>query len=104
MPKQETTYRRPKRQTEATAWRHSLSDIARPYDKIRNNDINITEKKIRRSEAENMKRNQDVPISEREIGGANHHELQRSVPWAKTTNCSHREEATAVTERTVDYE
>ena len=61
-------------------------------------------KKNRRSEAENMKRNQDVPISGREIGGENHNELKRSVPWAKTTNCSHREETTAVTERTVDYE
>ena len=37
VPKQEATYRRPKRETEATAWRHSLSDIARPYDKLRNN-------------------------------------------------------------------
>ena len=53
-----------------------------------------------------MKKNNgdNVPISKREIGGENHHELQRSVPWTKTTNCGHREEATAVTERTVDYE
>ena len=31
-------------------------------------------------------------------------ELRRSVPWAKMTNCGHREEATTVTELTVDYE
>ena len=51
-----------------------------------------------------MKINKEVPIFEREIVGENHNELKRSAPWAKTTNCSHREEATAVTERTVDYE
>ena len=38
VPKQETTYRRPKRQIEAAAWRHSLSYIPRPYDKLRNNE------------------------------------------------------------------
>ena len=51
-----------------------------------------------------MKRNQDVSISEREIGGENHNELKRSVPWAKTMNSGQREETTAVTELTVDYE
>ena len=66
--------------------------------------MKIQQKKKIVAQAENMKRNQDVPISEREIGGENHNELKRSVPWAKTTNCSHREETTAVTERTVDYE
>ena len=45
MPKQETSYRRPKRQTEATAWRHSLSDIARPYVKLRNNEPKKRQKK-----------------------------------------------------------
>ena len=92
MPKQETTYRRPKRQTEATAWRHSLRDIARPYDKLRNNEKDKRKKrsslKGRRSEAENIKRNKEVPISEREIGSESHNELKRSVPWVKTTNYS----------------
>ena len=37
MPKQETSYRKPKRPTDAKAWTHSLNDIARPYDKLRNN-------------------------------------------------------------------
>ena len=83
--------------------RHSLSDIARPYDKIRNNDKNTTEKKkssLRGGKHEKKIKTDLYPNA----GGENHNELKRSVPWAKTTNCSQREEATAVTERTVDYE